>query len=775
MPRPSRYATCPVETGAAPLRMTETARIAGHTQQANAPSTSNDLPASGSWEFDPDHPILLGQKEDRLGFRSVAKTLASSLLTQATSKGLVVSVEGVWGSGKSSLVNLLAEELRNNHERAPAIVRFEPWLVGDRDGMLAELMAALASAVQQIARLDTRRERAPKRETKILVKNMLGYASRLSRQLAPAARLAGHLGVPGAELASKGLEATSDALDSLAPPTPLPQIKHEVTKGLSTLERRIVVIIDDLDRLEPREAAEVIRLLRAVADFPNVLYILCYDPRVLALSLQRITSVEDGTAFLEKIVQVTFKVPRPEAFDLRRWLLEECLRVYGYKSTDKLFEDQIQRLYSVCDVEGLFLDTPRDLVRITNAIKLCWHAANNKVDYPDLVWLQIMRIKNASLYTWIERYTLEYAALAEGAAIEPARKIDLARELKGHVTDSHIADPRSMWRFQEFVPGVRPGKDDKDTLFNREGQDETASAEKFRRLASPQHSRYYFAFSKSAAALEDSELYGVISSAEHGAKLEDVFVELMKEVRPQGGTKLDVLIDRLNRLEEVSLPKAAGPPIMMALANCMDGASDQGPWGVRWTWQSAERLFKKLASRLSKDERRRVIHEVFAHGKSIGWLMSELVREEIRAHGRVGDRAKPEENRLLSDDELNETVALLRGRFRSTDRDNLLNAPNLLSLLYGWRESGDEHEVLEWVREQESTDQRFLALLSACRGWMASDRVYHPLNRRDLKEFLDFEQALKRLRLISESPDKTGDERALAQELLTAAELGKDH
>jgi predicted KAP-like P-loop ATPase len=726
-----------------------------------------------SWEFDPDHPIPLGQKEDRLGFRSVASTLASSLLTQATSQGLVVSIEGVWGSGKSSLVNLLAEELLKNQDHAPSIVRFEPWLVGNRDGMLAELMADLALAVQRIAELEVGRERTLKPEVRLLVTNMLRYASRLSRQVTPVVRLAGHLGVPGAELASKGLEASSDALDSLTPPPPLRQVKQELTKGLSTLKRRIVVVIDDLDRLEPREAEEVVRLLRAVADFPNVIYILCYDPQVLASTLQEIASVDDGAAFLEKIVQVTFKVPRPEAFDLRRWLLGECLLVYEYKLAKGLLEDQMQRLYSVCDVEGTLLETPRDVVRIMNAIRLCWYAIHNKVDYADLVWLQMVRIKNEALYAWIERYLVEYAAFTEGAAIEQARKIDLAVELRRHLTEGHIADPRSMWRFQEFVPGVRPGKEDKDTLFNREGHDRTASSERCGRLASPQHSRYYFAFSKSAGALEDSELYSVISSAEHGANLEDVFTALMKEVRPQGGTKFDVLIDRLNRLDEASLPKAAGPPIMKTLADCADAASDRGQWGVRWTWQSAERLFKKLASQLSKEDRRAVMRDVFAFGRSIGWLTVELVGGEISARGRFGSQTKPEE-RFLSDEELNEAIALLRDRFRSIDRDRLVKTPELLTLMYAWREFGDEDEVSEWVREQEATDERFLALLSACRGWMASDKVYYPLNRRDLTKFLDFDKALERLRRISENPDRTDDEKAMAKELFKAAELGKD-
>jgi hypothetical protein len=155
--------------------------------------------------------------------------------------------------------------------------------------------------------------------------------------------------------------------------------------------------------------------------------------------------------------------------------------------------------------------------------------------------------------------------------------------------------------------------------------------------------------------------------------------------------------------------------------------------------------------------------------------MSELIRGELWGHGRVGNRLVPEEERLLSPEELDEGIRILLDRFRSTERDRLVGTPELLSVMYGWMECGDEEGVLDWVREQQATDSGFLALLSACRGWMQSDKIYHPLNRRDLKNFLNFDEALERLTLIAEDmANRTDDERELAKELLKAAEIGKD-
>jgi predicted KAP-like P-loop ATPase len=64
-----------------------------------------------------------------------------------------------------------------------------------------------------------------------------------------------------------------------------------------------LIFIDDLDRLEPKEVSEVLRLIRAVADFPNITYVLSYDPKIIADTVSRALQVEDGEAFLEKIVR----------------------------------------------------------------------------------------------------------------------------------------------------------------------------------------------------------------------------------------------------------------------------------------------------------------------------------------------------------------------------------------------------------------------------------------------------------------------------------------
>lgn len=440
----------------------------------------------------------------------------------------------------------------------------------------------------------------------------------------------------------------------------------------------------------------------------------------------------------------------------------------------------MQRLQQVCDGEGGLLKTPRDVVRATNAIKLYWPPISNKADYADLVWLQMVRLNNEDLYLWIERYLVDCSAIYEGASVSEAGKEELARELKVLLPDEGAQSPRSMWTFKAFVPGIRPGEivAEKDRLFHLQNEANIAAFVRDRRLGSPHHSRYYFAFAIPSGALEDTELNKFILSALAGKNLEDLCTALILQVRPQGGSKFEVLIDRLYSLDEAALPADAVPPILMALANCMDEVGlkgGTGVWGVRWSWSAGKKLFGKLIARLAEDERSQVIEEIFTSGAAIGWLMSEIIRGEIFAHGRMGHEREPEENWIFSERELDDVIALLLDRSKTGDREKIIDTPDVLSLMYGWLQSGDEAGVMEWVREQHATDAGLLKLLAECRGWMHSDRTYHPLNRRDLAKFMNFDKALERLNEISENPNMTENERALAAELIRAAEIGKDN
>src|SRR5690606_35207790 len=111
--------------------------------------------------------------------------------------------------------------------------------------------------------------------------------------------------VPGAEpwasIVKSVIESTGDSVDSVASyKTPdLDAKKEKVADVLRHFSRSIVVVIDDIDRLFPAEVFEVIRIVKAVGDLPNVGYVLAWDPEYVCEALKA-ANVPRADSYLDK-------------------------------------------------------------------------------------------------------------------------------------------------------------------------------------------------------------------------------------------------------------------------------------------------------------------------------------------------------------------------------------------------------------------------------------------------------------------------------------------
>jgi hypothetical protein len=97
----------------------------------------------------------------------------------------------------------------------------------------------------------------------------------------------------------------------------------------------------------------------------------------------------------------------------------------------------------------------------------------------------------------------------------------------------------------------------------------------------------------------------------------------------------------------------------------------------------------------------------------------------------------------------------------------IIDVPNSLAFFYRWKQAGGEEDLRKWMGDQSSTDAGFLRLLSKRRGWVASSSkgVYHPLNKRDVEAFMDFDDTLKRLESISQDGNAPEKDRELVDRI----------
>lgn len=711
--------------------------------------------------MDEDRP-LEQQSQDRLGFGPVAEHLAEAILGQAGGGGLVFGIEGCWGSGKSSIINLTKHILKDRNP-APEIISFSPWLVGDRGTLLQDLFNELAAAVvraEAAAGVSSSTSKSEKRtQLAAKLKRYGDFASGAGK----AAKVLSLAGVPLAGIAAELLTSSGDAASSVLDEQPLSQRKAELVESLAAFDRTIVVFVDDLDRLEPREASEVLRLIRAVADFPRVVYVLSYDPVVVAHTLTSAAQIEDGAGFLEKIVQASFRVPRPEAFDLRRWFEGEVRRIFSASLGDRASQHQPDlRLASVISsLGGRYLETPRDVVRTLNSLKLHATPVLNEIDLADAVWLHLLRIGNPDLYHWVEEYLTNFAHVATGQSFVTDATAKRSHERLMALLEKEEGDTETaLFDLAKILPGIDRGF---SIGRNAESRKVYLSPPKSliddlvasRRLGSPDHYRYYFALSNPAGSLRDQEVRSFISTSSSSPEAASLALRSFAgRTRAQGGTMADVLIDRLNSWPQID--SNSWSPIILALGDQLDQFAKEagyGDWGRSLEWENGQLLLSRALKALKPKARRSLIKELFGSGRSLGWL-SNVLRSEIFAHGHYGDRAVDPEQRLLTPQEFQIALNLLPKRLAKAD--DLLETPRLLSVLYGWEQAVGPEPVLRWVANQIDSDEGLLALLDAMRSWQATNGTVHfPLSRTNVVHFVG-EAGLQHLTRIAsdrKSPD----------------------
>ncbi|WP_195930380.1 KAP family P-loop NTPase fold protein [Hyphomicrobium album] len=744
---------------------------------------------TNSYLFSNDSPNI-GSHLDRLGFGAIAERLAAAIVNQATDGGLVFGIEGPWGSGKSSLIARLEQTLKSRDD-PPEIVNFSPWLIKSRDALLDALFEDLSTAIRRIATAAEEKNNAKKSKSKKAAKEiaekadaLLGsYASSVGR-LAKLARIA-ELVVPGAALAGATLEAGSSFMESFGKPKEIVAQKERTATALRELNKRIVVFIDDLDRLEPQEAVEVLRLVRAVADFPNVIYVMSYDRQSVTHTLESTLDIENGDEFMEKFVQVDFRLPIPEAFALRRWFRDEVTELFSSQLLDAENSDQrdvARRLNEYIDsAGGRYLQTPRDVVRTLNALRLYGPSIVEQVYLPDLVWLQLVRSNDPELHKWVEAHVTVVAAIAGGASVSSDAEQRALDQLKKALASQDRKLEEVVWELHGILPGVDWDTDkikhpDGWKLLNGLSDTRLRKWVTLRRLGSPHHFRYYFSLTKPEGVLTDARLLSVVEASTDAQNATESLRKILARPGEPTGATLDRFLDRLLALSSDELPASAIPALLAGLANVVDEASSKGGrhgLGVDWLAVEAERAFRELFKRLSPNDRMLVVKQMFGHGKAIGWLVG-LLADDVYARGLAGEDSKGSHETFFDTEEFEIARSVLVVRLKNAG-SALLDVPRLLPTLYGWNYLGDPSDVASWCKNQIESDAGLLAFLGKSRGWANATGigVYYPLNRKNLSEFIDYDLAKERVeRLFRHAEER--DVRTRAKELLEAFKQGEE-
>ena len=699
---------------------------------------------------------LVDEMKDQFGFAGIAKRLAPSIIEASKGDGMVIGLEGKWGSGKTSLLNFLQAELLKERREKVHTITIAPWLNGDSAPLVLSLLEPMSKLLEEI---ETKNEsthksnwfslKKKKKEVEKLSQLLKSYGPQTVRKAAVVANFAGNF-IPGSQFIGAILGKGADVADQLLPIGKTPtELKQQITQKIQELDVGFVVMLDDLDRLEPEQAVEVVRLVRSVADFPKVAYLMCYDRDVLAQALEEGLKVSNGDLFLQKVVQLTFSMPHPEPFDLRNQFLLAAKSIYLETNNTEIDGSILDDLKNTIDQEGMKLSTPREVKIALNSVRFIYPQVKDDVYFPDFCRLQLIKTTHHGLYKWLELYLSERSVVVTGdATISSAERENMGSELK-----KLLPSESSIRYLGNFIPGVKNSDAPENCVFGVTQESQVGNAIKLKRLGSPLHYRFYFALTGPKTVMSDDDFFGLLDLArkDFHELTERFFEEVMKR-RFSGKTWFEHALDRIdvNCISVLEEQQLIG--IIKSLSDMMDVAlkedGEHRPFSKSLA-QIAINVSNSCLKRLricNASRQEEVVKHIAKEGKAINWIVGHFFRRHLFQHGIVGDREKPEDQWEISADTLNETLEILNGRLALPDiQESILELPDIDGFLYGWQDISQDDKAKLWVEEYSKSDLGFINILNHLRSWVMSERVYFPLKKDVVERFLDWNEVVSRL------------------------------
>ncbi len=344
-----------------------------------------------------DRPIQ-DANEDLLGWKDEAKAFADRLLRTDASAGLVAAVQGQWGSGKSSFINLARQTFE---EQGATVIDFNPWLFSGTGDLVRSFFGELVTGLKKSKLPHPRKFR----------RTVIQYVNRLS----PALRLIPGIGDTSSEIV-KGL--------TNLPEEPLHSLKDSLKESLEKLTDPVVIVVDDIDRMTGSEIKDVFKLVRLTASLPHLIFLLAFDRDIIeqvlndeggGRELQR-----SGPSYLEKIVQISYDLPRIPKAQLHRlmvtWLTDELSQAGLIQPEDR----GEPRLSPILDQ---LLNTVRDLKRFLIGAQAVLKSLGGQIELSDLILMEAVRVTKPELFTRLvgASYQLTHSAKQDSGQLLPTK------------------------------------------------------------------------------------------------------------------------------------------------------------------------------------------------------------------------------------------------------------------------------------------------------------------------------------------------------------------
>ncbi|RYD59147.1 MAG: hypothetical protein EOP56_02645 [Sphingobacteriales bacterium] len=339
----------------------------------------NSIDADAHKGFIEEEPVR-DESGDSFKRGAVAARVAEMILATKNKRSFAIGIVGPYGSGKTSFINLIRKGLP---EADVELMEFNPWSTDKSENISRDFFDQLAHQLYYLS---------PNLSSLITT-----YSRKLSR------------------LHSQGEQLMRQFYKFSSPEKKHDGTYHQINQLLERSDKKLVVIIDDVDRLYKEEIMEVLKLIRNTANFANIIYLVAYEHRFVQEAIKSMNA-EVSDSFLDKIIQLEIPLPKREEHDLLHILeqgLQPVITAEHYISLQKDIIEHGFKLEFDLSFRRAFRNS-RDVIKFMNGFKLIYGPMKDETLFPNLFILELLKFR------FVEVYDLLYDERSEWLSLTPA-------------------------------------------------------------------------------------------------------------------------------------------------------------------------------------------------------------------------------------------------------------------------------------------------------------------------------------------------------------------
>jgi hypothetical protein len=472
--------------------------------------------------------------------------------------------------------------------------------------------------------------------------------------------------------------------------------------ALRDSKRRIVVFIDDLDRLDSEEVRAIAQMVKSVGGLPNVTYVLAYDRAIIRRALDGGYHAGAGTPrYDEKIVQHEVSLPTPTRRKLLRLLDEHTGHLLGPTEAN-------ERWYEILRV-GVerWIRSVRDVVRLSNALAFAAPALDGELDPQDLLAMEGLRLFDDVAFKWVQSHRSYLLGEDYGRLFREDEAAEAIDRLHASLAPESRTQVIALLCILFPSHAKALAKTDRGYLM---GGEPHASVVKRRGIATSDGYSAYFGLSGSAVRVSKREVDEVMAKLDDDGVVGGALKSHLERVDEDGCSLISQFLEELRyRFEGAGVeptPVLLQQVLMLGDAITMLDDDTEGTAfevrSLRYLTGFVEVLFKRLEparagamfeAALDRAPPVAALAEVYVdRGRELGVFPTDVHRHDALIDREHFDRIGPRLAQLIA---------------ASAD-GAMLDAPRYWNILRVWRHFGDPQAARDWIRDAvENSASRF--------------------------------------------------------------------